>query len=276
MTRMLFILLLFTGAPAAGQQNNQREAQIRTQVQQEMARRIQTGRPLTPTVQARQGQTTSWKAKPSNPQPQNTQPSSQSGQWTGEVVSKETEKQIGAAPIVPRGYDTMGGSCEIAITNAERQYNLPPYILHAIAVTESGRNGRPYPFAMNIQGRSHYANNANEMVDIINGYGPRPSIDVGCVQVNLKYHGHRLGDWRRLIDPATNAQYAAFHLVELFREFGSWSAAVAAYHSRTQWRGVNYACLVSRNYGQILGDYRQGCGPSIEHLAAYLYANVKR
>lgn len=274
--RILLLILLLTGGPVAAQQNTQREAQIRAQVQQEIARRVRTGRPLTPAVQARPAPTTSWKSKPQENRQAAVQPSAQAVQWTAETVSREAEQQISSGPALPRGYNTMGGPCEIAITNAERQYNLPPYILHAIAVTESGRNGKPYPYAMNIQGKAHYAATSGEMVDIINRYGPRSSIDVGCVQVNLKYHGHRFSDWRQLIEPTSNAQYAAFHLVELFREFGSWSGAVAAYHSRTQWRGVNYACLVSRNYGQILGDYRQGCGPSIEHLAAYLYANVKR
>lgn len=179
-------------------------------------------------------------------------------------------------PTMVAGYNPNSGVCEQAITAAEKQYNLPPYILHAIAITESGVKGRPYPYAMNIKGRAYYASSAQEMYNIVAQHGAQSSIDVGCVQVNLKWHGKRFPNWAALLDPNTNAQYAAFHLTELFREFGSWNAAVSAYHSRTAWRGVNYACLVSKNYGHILGDYRKGCGPSIEHLAAYLYANVRR
>ena len=163
--------------------------------------------------------------------------------------------------------------CSRAIAASETKYGIPPHMLRAIALTESGREGEPYPWAMNIMGRAHYASGPDEMVQIVNNYGSRASIDIGCTQINLKYHGHRFADWRSLLDPQTNADYAAYHLLELRREFGSWSKAVSAYHSRTSWRGANYACTVSRNYGKIFGDNRKGCGPDIEMLAAYLVQN---
>lgn len=180
-------------------------------------------------------------------------------------VQQQIAATVDIAPV------SIGNSdCSVAITNAERKYGIPPHMLRAIAITESGRNGEPYPWAMNIKGRAHYASNPQEMVSIVNSHGSRSSIDIGCAQINLKYHGHRFTDWTNLIDPQTNADYAAYHLLELRREFGGWSKAVAAYHSRTSWRGANYACAVSRNYGRIFGDDRKGCGPDIEMLAAHL------
>lgn len=185
------------------------------------------------------------------------------------AVQKEIEASIDtSAPLV------SNSDCNTAIANAERKYGIPPYMLRAIAITESGREGQPYPWAMNIQGRAHYAKDPQEIVSIVNRYGSRSSIDIGCAQVNLKWHAHRFADWKSLIDPQTNADYAAYHLLELRREFGNWSRAVSAYHSRTGWRGANYACAVSRNYGRILGDTRSGCGPDIEMLAAHLVRNI--
>lgn len=163
--------------------------------------------------------------------------------------------------------------CTNAISNSEKKYNLPPYLLQAIAITESGVNGKPNPWAMNIKGKSHYASGYNEVVNIVNRHGTKPSIDVGCSQINLKWHAHRFNDWKQLLNPQINADYAAFHLIELKKEFGSWSKAVSAYHSRTNWRGVNYACKVSSNYGKIFGDNRNGCGPDIEILSNYLLKN---
>ena len=61
---------------------------------------------------------------------------------------------------------------------------------------------------MNIKGRAHYAGSPQEMVNIVNQHGTSASIDIGCTQVNLKWHGHRFADWRSLIDPQTNADYA--------------------------------------------------------------------
>ena len=185
------------------------------------------------------------------------------------AVQQEIEASIDtSAPLV------ANSDCNTAIANAERKYGIPPYMLRAIAITESGREGQPYPWAMNIQGRAHYAKDPQEIVSIVNRYGSRSSIDIGCAQVNLKWHAHRFADWKSLIDPQTNADYAAYHLLELRREFGNWSRAVSAYHSRTGWRGANYACSVSRNYGRILGDTRSGCGPDIEMLAAHLVRNI--
>lgn len=160
--------------------------------------------------------------------------------------------------------------CEKAISKAEAKYGLPPYLLQAIAVTESGRKDGPWPWAMNIMGKAHYAQTQAELEAIVNRYGSSASIDIGCAQVNLKYHGGRFDDWRSLVDPVNNADYAAFHLMELRRELGSWGKAVAAYHSRTNWRGAGYACKVSSNYGRLLGDKRKGCGPDIDVLTAYL------
>jgi len=198
---------------------------------------------------------------------------------TGEVkATYPSPSPLPEAPIQNVNLTTAqvkvaGSDCSTAIANAEVKYGIPPHMLKAIALTESGRDGEPYPWAMNIMGKAHYASSPQEIVNIVNRYGSRSSIDIGCSQVNLKYHGHRFRDWKSLIDPQTNADYAAYHLLELRREFGSWSKAVSAYHSRTSWRGANYACTVSKNYGKIFGDNRKGCGPDIEILAAHLQRN---
>jgi len=191
---------------------------------------------------------------------------------SSEQPSVSVQQEI--ASVVDMSVPQIADSdCNTAIGNAEVKYGIPTHMLRAIAITESGRNGQPYPWAMNIQGRAHYAQNPAEIVSIVNRHGSRSSIDIGCTQVNLKWHGHRFADWKSLIDPQTNADYAAYHLLELRREFGNWSRAVSAYHSRTGWRGANYACAVSRNYGRIFGDRRSGCGPDIEMLAAHLVRN---
>lgn len=164
--------------------------------------------------------------------------------------------------------------CSSAIANAEKKYSIPPHMLQAIAITESGRGGKPDPWAMNIKGRAYYASGPQEVVNIVASHGSSSSIDIGCTQINLRWHGHRFSDWRQLLDPVTNAEYAAYHLTELKREFGGWSKAVSAYHSRTSWRGAQYACKVSSNYGKLFGDNRSGCGPDIDILASYLQNRV--
>jgi hypothetical protein len=170
--------------------------------------------------------------------------------------------------------DWTSGDCEKAIRAAEKKYNLPPYLLAAIALTESGKDGRPSPLAMNIYGQSYFARSTGEMENVVmrNG-GETASIDVGCVQVNLRWHSGRFKNWRSLLVPAYNAEYAALYLRELYKERGTWTSAVGSYHSKTPWRSANYACLVSRRWSQIFGWNKPGCGADIEYMSRYMYQN---
>jgi len=172
--------------------------------------------------------------------------------------------------------DWTPDDCERSIRAAERKYNLPPYLLAAIALTESGRDGKPSPVAMNIGGRSYFASSTRDMEEVVGRYGGETSsIDVGCMQINLRWHAPRFKNWRSLLVPSYNAEYAALYMTELYRRTGSWNGAVGAYHSRTPWRSANYACLVSRRWSQIFGSNRTGCGADIESMARLMYTTQR-
>lgn len=124
----------------------------------------------------------------------------------------------------------------------------------AIAITESGMDGSPDPYAMNIAGRSHHAKSTGEMAQIIASNYKRgvTSIDVGCMQVNLKYHGGKFARPTDLLDSATNVDYGASYLIKLAADKGSWREGVMDYHnknnpSRRRW----YGCKVWNNYLRI-------------------------
>jgi hypothetical protein len=124
----------------------------------------------------------------------------------------------------------------------------------AIAMTESGDKGRPSPFAMNIAGRSYFASSGQEMANIISANWQRgvTSIDVGCMQINLKYHGAKFSRLTDLLNSPTNIEYGAGYLVSLAVESGSWKDAVMSYHNkknpaRRSW----YGCKVWNNYLKI-------------------------
>jgi soluble lytic murein transglycosylase-like protein len=59
------------------------------------------------------------------------------------------------------------------------------------------------------------------------------SYDVGCFQINYRWHGQHFASLDQMFDPDANAAYAARFLSELYAEFGDWSRAAGAYHSRT-------------------------------------------
>ncbi len=70
------------------------------------------------------------------------------------------------------------------------------------------------------------------------------SIDVGCFQINLRYHPGAFPTLQDAFDPLANARYAARFLKSLQAQTGSWDAAVGRYHSATNSLAAPYAAAV--------------------------------
>lgn len=189
-------------------------------------------------------------------------------QPSGQFTQLAQARMLPTPPSPARNGEPTIEECEHWLASAERRYGIPPYLLHAIAVTESGRRNRPNPYAMNIGGRSYFANSTADMERVVILNGTKSNIDLGCMQVSLKHHGKKFTDWRSLLNPRTNVEYGAWFLRSLAKELGSWEAAVGAYHSRTSWRSANYRCLVSIRYGRFFGIQtpKGKCGPALSPM----------
>jgi hypothetical protein len=129
--------------------------------------------------------------------------------------------------------------CERAILNGARRGGVPPEVLYAVALTETGRKSggriRPFPWAINREGQGHWFETREEALafaeaSLVEG---RKSFDVGCVQINYRWHGHAFPTLDDMFDPEWTATYAAQFLRTLYEERGDWSAAAGAYHSLT-------------------------------------------
>lgn len=147
-----------------------------------------------------------------------------------------------------------GAECASLIAQVEAKRNIPRGLLMAIAITESGINGLPNPYAMNIAGRSYHARSIQDMVGTIQSNWSRgvQSIDVGCMQINLKYHGQKFPRLTDLLDSTTNVEYGASFLISLATETGSWRDAVMSYHNRKNpARRAWYGCKVWNNYLRV-------------------------
>ncbi len=168
---------------------------------------------------------------------------------------------MGASAIVglsgtaqARTAQESGYTCSTMIAEVEQRRKIPRGLLMAIAITESGNGGQPSPYAMNIAGRSHFADSKAEMAKIISANWSRgvKSIDVGCMQVNLKYHGQKFGRLTDLLDSQTNVEYGAGYLIKLAHDRGSWREGVMDYHNKKVKRRRNwYGCKVWNNYLRI-------------------------
>lgn len=146
--------------------------------------------------------------------------------------------------------------CETAAIHHERENDLPRALLAAVAMAESGRTSpgntpgtrkaHAWPWTINAEGRPYYFKTKAEAVtktQQLLDSGMR-SIDVGCMQVNLRYHPHAFASLEDAFDPMTNIAYGAEFLMRLRERTGSWQQAVANYHSQTEWRGGRYFARV--------------------------------
>lgn len=138
--------------------------------------------------------------------------------------------------------------CEAAIAGAEATTRLPARVLNAIALRESGRldpgtgRWRPWPWTINVEGVGHFFETKEEAIAAVQSIqaAGEPSIDVGCMQVNLMHHPNAFATLDDAFDPTHNAAYAGRFLLELFNESGDWGTAIAEYHSRTPGVGEPY------------------------------------
>lgn len=132
----------------------------------------------------------------------------------------------------------QGHLCDAAAKIASNEIGVPFQILQAIARTESGisQNGRfsPWPWTVNVAGQGgYYKDKSAAKSQILKSieHGAR-NIDVGCFQINHKWHGSQFSSIDQMLDPVENARYAASFLKALHAEFGQWELAAGAYHSR--------------------------------------------
>lgn len=146
----------------------------------------------------------------------------------------------------------------------ERMHGIPAQLLAAIAATESGRWNDtlgmvlPWPWTINAEGKGYYFNSKNEAllkVRELQAQGMR-SIDIGCMQVNLRHHPDAFANLEEAFNPRTNIAYAAKFLRGHYDEMRAWDKAVAAYHSKTPKYGNKYLARVEKSWSAITGKVR--------------------
>lgn len=137
--------------------------------------------------------------------------------------------------------------CDDAALQASRETNVPLSVLQAITRTETGRsrNGKlqPWPWTVNMEGRGAWFDSQGAALAHVRAHvkaGVR-SFDVGCFQINHRWHGEAFASLEEMFDPRTNALYAARFLARLHAETGNWTKAAGAYHSRTSIHADRYA-----------------------------------
>ena len=76
----------------------------------------------------------------------------------------------------------------------------------------------------------------------LSGYISERSVDIGMMQINSRWHGHRVKTLTDLLDPYTNLSVAADILNECLARFpNSAFQAIGAYHSSDSRKAARYA-----------------------------------
>jgi soluble lytic murein transglycosylase-like protein len=137
------------------------------------------------------------------------------------------------AAISSVGAAQAGNRCESEILRASRAYDVPVGVLYAVGLTETGQKGSLQPYALNIEGKAVFAGSRREAAALVRKAREegKTLIDLGCMQINHRWHGERFASVEAMLDPRLNVDYAARFLAELKQRHATWSMAVARYHA---------------------------------------------
>lgn len=171
-----------------------------------------------------------------------------------------------------------GTLCTHQVTRAERKYGIPQRLLAAIAATETGQYHKglgvkiPWPWVINVEGKPFFFDNKREAVAAVEKFQRqgKTSIDVGCMQINLKHHPQAFTNLNQAFEPRYNVDYAARFLRGHYDDTRTWKTAVGRYHSRTPGFAARYIGLVYNNW------YGLAAKGSTAHAAAAPRTPAKR
>lgn len=147
--------------------------------------------------------------------------------------------------------------CDRAARAASQSEQVPLGVLQSITRAETGRslNGlvAPWPWAASANGDGAWFDSRDEAlhhIESVLNSGSR-DVDIGCFQLNHRWHADGFAYLRDMIEPESNARYAAQFLRWLQNEFGDWDAAVAAYHSRNSTYTARYMARFRDGQGNL-------------------------
>jgi soluble lytic murein transglycosylase-like protein len=158
--------------------------------------------------------------------------------------------------------------CEREMVRAAQANDIPLNVLYAVGLTETGHKGTLNPFDMNVDGRAVISASLNEALGKFRAERARGAqlIDIGCMQINHRWHAADFHSVAEMFDPAANVRYAANFLKELRAREGTWTLAVARYNAgpNNDSAQKKYVCAVIRNMvasgmGQWTANARAFC-----------------
>jgi hypothetical protein len=149
--------------------------------------------------------------------------------------------------------------CGLIADQMERAEDIPPGLLHAVALAESGRwqvgegFSRAWPWTVRSGPDSFYLPSKEAALGKVRELlaAGRSNIDVGCMQINLGYHAEAFASLEETFDPVANVAYGVRLLKELREQTRSWARATGRYHNADRDRGQAYRARVYRLWREL-------------------------
>jgi hypothetical protein len=160
--------------------------------------------------------------------------------WSGLYTSTAAPKPKPAPSSEQQVVVDDNSVCLAEILKAQVKHGIPDNLLLAIGIQEAGWNSRTgltvWPWSVNAEGTGAFFKSKAAMVNWVRNQQAQgvQSIDVGCMQINQKWHGKAFVSLEHAADPRLNVDYAARYLRSLYLEEGNWWQAAGRYHSSTQ------------------------------------------
>ena len=151
--------------------------------------------------------------------------------------------------------------CHSVARAMERANGIPTDLLTAISLTETGRWDKEkkemfaWPWTVTSGGPGSYYRSKAEAIAAVKALQAKgvTNIDVGCMQINLRYHPNAFEDLDQAFNPQDNIGYATKFMAELHKITGSWTQAAANYHSMNPELNIPYMEKVTRLWEGVSG-----------------------
>lgn len=119
------------------------------------------------------------------------------------------------------------------MTAAARDNGVPLDILYSVGLTETGHRGVLGPYDLNVDGRAVHSETLADGLAAFNSATRAGAkyIDIGCMQIDHKFHASHFHSLEEMFDPEHNVRYAAGLLKTLRAQEGTWTMAVARYNA---------------------------------------------
>jgi hypothetical protein len=173
--------------------------------------------------------------------------------------------------------DFKANSCRAVTEKAEREESIPRHLLTAISLAETGRWSEKkqelfaWPWTVMAKGKGLYFQSKIEAIAAVHRLRKAgvTNIDVGCMQINLRYHPRAFASLNEAFEPTANVAYAAKFLKSLHGLAQSWPQAAANYHSSDPLRNVAYKDKVLSLWQGVGGGSLGNLGPLASPDPAY-------